>query len=345
MSGCLLLLGAAGIGCGPSNAVPQPVDAGPVDATPVPDAPAIDASTCACPGTELFSREHLHDVWKLYLPYNNGRYRLIDCERESDIPIGGACMLYNFAEPTFLTGAARIGNPTFGFATWACYTSPNYFALDMAARCVRPIDRGEAVAEACGCPAYETPADRIFYVPQPVTALPMQITTAAIACPAGTALLGGTCQMDFYMPLVAEGPPPDNPQAWQCSWYNNFQVEILGEIAAICLHPPGPDALTGEPVAPETIEYVFQEATLPANSTFIATALCDRKDTLLTGGCQVDDVSADLIGVELKHIGPAPPHEYAPNIYQCGWGNKTAQTHKVHAMATCLKTAAPAAAE
>jgi hypothetical protein len=196
------------------------------------------------------------------------------------------------------------------------------------------------------CPAYETPADRIFYVPQSVAAQPEQITTVAQACPAGTSLLGGTCQMDHSeIALVAEGSHPDAPDTWQCSWYNVHLGTVNGEIAAICMHPPGPDALTGEPVAPETIEYVFQEATLPANTTFITTASCDRKDTLLTGGCQVDEVSADLIGVELKHIGPAKPHENAPNMFQCGWSNKTAQAHKVHAMAACLKTPAPTAAE
>jgi hypothetical protein len=346
VAGCLLL-SAGSLGCGPSSAVPQPLDAAATDedAQSARDAAAIDASVCACPGTELLSRDNFIDVWRLRLEDNGSKARLVDCPLKTDLPISGGCMFHSLTEPAFLSGYSRIGNPTFGYATWACHTSQFAAGINVGVRCVRPLDRGEATAEECMCPEYETPADRIFYVPQSVTLQPSGITTVSPSCPSGSVLLGGSCHADHAVKLLGQGPHPDDTQVWQCSWHNTFEGEINGDSAAICMYPPGLDALTGEPVAPEIIEYVFTEDTLPANGTYITSATCDRGDTLLAGGCQLDEVTADLEGLALKHIGLAKPQDNAPNTFQCGWGNPTSLTPKVFVMATCMKAAAAPAAE
>jgi hypothetical protein len=264
---------------------------------------------------------------------------------ETDLPISGTCSFSDLGETSFLMGSARGGNAVLGFASWACFTTPFSFgSLDVATRCVRPLDRTAEIGEGCTCPPIETPRDRIFYVQQAVTIPAGEIAAVAPSCPSGATLLGGSCKVDYSATLLGEGPYPDDPQSWHCSWYA-FNGPEDGEAAAICLNAPGPDAVTGEPITPEVIEYVFAEDVLPANGTRIVDATCAPGDTLIAGGCQVADVSLDLANLGLKRIGMATPEDNRPNTWQCAWRNPTATTPKVFAMATCLKPAATSAAD
>ena len=340
---CLLALGSGMVACGSSNTVPQVVDAGkPADAPLVPDASPIDASVCPCPGTELLSRQHLLDSWEVGTSGNTNAH-IAACPMTTDLPIGGACLLSDLTENTGLLGSARAGNGLVGFAYWGCFHSTFAFGeLDLASRCVRPLDRTGGIPEGCTCPSFETPSDRIFYVQQAATIPAGEIMDVAPSCPAGTTLLSGSCGVGSVAALVGQGSFSEDPQSWHCSWYG-LAGEDEGKAAAICLNPPGPDALTGEPVAPEIIEYVFAEDMIPANGTRIVNATCAPGDTLLAGGCQVADLSAGLDGLILKRIGMIRPEDNRPNTWQCAWRNPTASTPRVFAMATCLKPAAPAA--
>jgi hypothetical protein len=332
-------------GCDSSNAVPQIVDAaGPADARLEPDASLIDASVCACPGTELLSPQHLIDLWEFASP-STAVVAITDCPMDTDLPIGGACMFSDLGQGIGLFGSARGGNNIVGYVSWYCRHSPFVSGrVDHAARCVRPLDRTGEIAEGCTCPPFETPRDRIFYVQQAVTIPQGETAEVTSSCPAGASLLGGACDVDYSASLIGQGSYPEDPQSWHCSWYG-FNGTEQGRAAAICLNPPAPDAVTGEPVAPEIIEYVFTEDTLPANGTRIVDATCAPGDTLIVGGCQIADVSGGSDGLVLKRIGMVKPEDNRPNTWHCAWRNPTALTPKVFALATCLKPAATSPVE
>jgi hypothetical protein len=304
----------------------------------------VDASVCACPGSELLSRQHLIDVWQ-FTGTGDILAHLAECPLETDLPIGGACLLSDLGEVSGLFGSGRIGNTIVGFTYWGCVHSNFLFGqVDVAARCVRPLDRTGEVAEGCTCPPFATPRDRIFYVQQAVTIPAGEIADVSPSCPAGTTLLGGACNVDYSASLIGHGAYPQDPQTWHCSWYG-FNGPDEGQAAAICLSPPDPDVVTGEHVAPEIIDYVFAEDTLPANGTRIVDATCAAGDTLIAGGCQVEDVSVGLEGLILKRIGMVRPEDNRPNTWHCAWRNPTAATPKVFALATCLKPAVTSPAE
>jgi hypothetical protein len=337
----LLALGAGIAGCDSSNAVPQTVDAsGPADARPESDASPIDASVCACPGTELLSRQHLIDLWEFASPSSSAVVSITDCPMNTDLPISGTCSFYDLGEASGVYGSTRGGNSVLGYASWYCQHSPFAFGqIDHAARCVRPLDRTGEIAEGCTCPPFETPTDRIFYVQQAVTIPDDETGEVSSSCPAGTILLGGACDIDYSAFLIGQGSYREDPQSWHCSWYA-YNGTQDGRASAICLNPPAPDAVTGEPVAPEVIEYIFTEDTLPANGTRLVDATCAPGDTLIAGGCQVEDPSIGRNGLVLKRIGMAKPEDNRPNTWNCAWRNPTTATPKVFALATCLKPAA-----
>ncbi|HWN71409.1 MAG TPA: hypothetical protein VNM90_27410 [Haliangium sp.] len=311
-----------------------------MDAPLVPDASPIDASVCPCPGTEPLSRQHLIDDWE-FGTMGNTNAHVAACPMTTDLPIGGACLLSDLTEVSGLVGSTREGNGILGFAYWGCIHSTFAFGhIDVAARCVRPLDRTGEIPEGCTCPPFETPRDRIFYVQQATTIPAGEITDVAPTCPAGSTLLSGSCDLDSGAALIGHGSYAEDQQSWHCSWYGLGGV-LEGQAAAICLNPPGPDAVTGEPVAPEIIEHVYAEDMIPANGTRIVDATCAPGDTLLAGGCQVADLSADLDGLILKRVGMAKPEDNRPNTWQCAWRNPTPTSPKVFAMATCLKPAAP----
>ena len=341
----LLALGAGIAGCDSSNAVPQLVDAAePADAPRERDASPIDASVCACPGTELLSRQHLIDVWEFASPSDTQVVSIAACPMDTDLPIGGACQLSDLNEVSGLFGSTRGGNNILGYAYWDCQHSPFRFGrVDHAARCVRPLDRSGEIAEGCTCPPFETPRDRIFYVQQAVTIPANGTAEVTSSCPAGATLIGGACDNDTAG-LIGQGSYPEDPQSWHCSWYG-FNGTRAGLASAICLNPPAPDAVTGDPVTPEIIEYVFAEDTLPANGTRIIDATCAPGDVLISGGCQVEDFSLGVDGLILKRIGMVKPEDNRPNTWHCAWRNPTALTPKVFALATCLKPAATAAGD
>ena len=340
----LLALGAGIAGCDSSNAVPQIVDAAePVDARLEPDASLIDASVCACPGTELLSRQHLIDVWGSVDP-NSNFSAIATCPMDTDLAISGACQLYDLNELSGLLGSTRIVIDIVGSRYWRCLYTPFRFGkLSHAARCVRPVDRTGEIAEGCTCPPFETPRDRIFYVQQAVTIPANGTAEVTSSCPAGATLIGGACDNDTAG-LIGQGSYPEDPQSWHCSWYG-FNGTRAGLASAICLNPPAPDAVTGDPVTPEIIEYVFAEDTLPANGTRVVDATCAPGDVLISGGCQVDDPSLGSDGLIMKRIGMAKPEDNRPNTWHCAWRNPTAATPKVFALATCLKPAAPVAGD
>ena len=322
--------------CDSSTSVPQPVDAA-----------AIDARDCACPGTELFSRQHLVDHWYSYPRTDAVRGHALPCVVDTDLSIGGTCLLSYLGDNAYISGATRFESAFSGYANWWCFHLPfSNGQLDMSTRCVRPLDRTGETPEGCTCPAFETPRDRIFYVPQSVIIEQDVITSVNVSCPAGTTRIGGACAMNGIARLLGTGPYPDDPQTWHCSWHHvPNDLTSDAEASAICLSPPAPDAVTGEPVTPETIEYVFVEETLPANDTRILSATCAPGDTLITGGCQIADVQLSFKDLQLKGTGQAIPEDNWPNTWQCSWRNPTNLTPKAIAMATCLKSASTSSTE
>lgn len=326
--------------CDSSNSVPEPADA-----MLPPDAAAIDATVCACPGTELLSRQHLSDVWEVFSPNNDPSDATL-CEMMTDLPIGGGCRLSDLTDGGFLTYTTRPGNAVGVYPAWSCGHVPFlYGSIEVLARCVRPLDRAGEVAEGCECPPIETPVDRISFVPQALTVPRDEVGTVTSRCPEGSTLIGGTCSLPFIYggALLRQSPDPADPQGWRCTWHASSGGTIDGEASAICLAAPGPDAVTGESVPAEIVARVLAEDTLPANGTRIVEATCAPGDTLLTGGCHVDEITPELItDLRLMVTSPAEVEDNRPNTYQCAWRNSTTLTPTVFTTAICLK---PPAAE
>lgn len=194
------------------------------------------------------------------------------------------------------------------------------------------------------CPDYETPIDRLTYFDQVVSVPARGVGVVSATCPAGSTLLGGGCIGGQPATLgeallVSSGILPEDPQTWQCTWHVPGDRPIASSGTAVCLTEPGPDAVTGAPVAPEEIEYVFVEETMPANNTRIVEATCAPGDVLLAGGCHVEDAQVEFANLRLARSTLLPPEDNRPNTWQCAWSNPTSATPTVIATATCMKPA------
>ncbi len=227
---------------------------------------------------------------------------------------------------------------------WICARNSINRNVEVVVRCVRPLDRTGEVKEGCECPELETPLDRLTY-PEQVFAVPAQgVGGVGATCPTGSTLLGGGCTGGHETAtgdafLISGGILPDDPQTWYCSWHAPGNGSISSSATAICLNAPGPDAVTGAPVAPEVFEHVFVQETLAANNTRIVDATCDPGDTLIAGGCHVEDADVAFADLRLTRSTLLPPQDNRPNTWHCAWGNPTNATPRVVATATCLKPA------
>lgn len=329
------------VSCGSPSPVPGVSDASPPDAAP-PDAGAPDANACGCPGTDLLSREHLIDTWDFVREGIPGGG--VFCEQmETDLIIAGGCW---FLDP----GVSDSMAETFIRAerdAWLCTRQTFNQAFNAAARCVRPVAPAVDVPEGCTCPEVETPAHRVFYKEQAAVVPAQGVGGVDITCPAGSTLLAGGCQgghssLSGDALVMGAGILPNDPQTFHCSWHVPGTGDLSSNGVAICLNAPGPDAVTGAPVAPEVIEAVFTEETLTANSTRIVEATCPPGDTLIGGGCHVEDARIESALLRLTRASLLPPENNRPNTWQCAWRNPTASTPTVIAAATCLKPAAAA---
>lgn len=336
----LPILGLGVVNCGSSSPVPPASDASTVPDAPPPDAAIPDANACACPGTELLSREHLIDVWD-YIPYGSS-LGLQVCELETDQPIGGGC---SYSEPGLndsLTEQTITPERTY----WVCGRQSIVADVQFFIRCVRPLDRTGEIKEECACPEYETPADRVIYVDQTATLPGASVGGMEVTCPDGATLMGGGCKGGHDSStgdalIMSAGMHPDDPQTWTCGWHVPGAKPLSNIATAICLNPPGPDAVTGESVTPEAFEYVHKEEMLPPNSPRIVEVTCNPGDTLISGGCYVDDPKLEFADLRLKRSNALRSEDNRPNTWQCAWRNPTAATPRVIATATCLKAVAP----
>jgi len=336
----LPILGLGLASCGSSSPVPQVNDASIAPDAALLDAAIPDANGCACPGTELLSREHFVDIWDFVDDGYFGELRR--CEVPTDQLIAGGC---SFQDPG--NGDSLIEN-TFESdrIRWVCARLSANLFLDFFIRCVRPLDRTGEIGEECTCPAYETPAERFFYVEQAVTVPAQGVAGVDTTCPAGSTLIGGGCKgghsgLSGDALVIGGGIRPDDPQTWNCSWHAPGNGPLSSIATGVCLNAPGPDAVTGESVAPELFEHVNVEETLAPNSTRIIDATCDPGDTLISGGCHVEDASIEIANLRLKRSSMLRPEENRPNTWQCAWHNRTAASPRVIATATCMKAAAP----
>lgn len=336
---CLLVPGIAIAGCGSSSGVPQPSDAATVPDATTDASQAPDASVCACPGRELLSEQHLRDTW-YRLEVNEATLKDLACEDAVAIHVNGTCSFVDLAGD----GSLSVFDFSRDKQKWRCRRAITAQAFMMSVRCVQPLDHSDQIGADCDCPALETPLDRIVFPEQIVTIPGAGIAEVTTTCPQGSILLGGGCTggHDGWGDglIISAGPHRDDPQTWHCSWSSYSINPLDGKAMAMCLTPPGPDAVTGEPIAPETIEHVFVEETLPANNTRIVDATCDPGDTLIAGGCHLEGLDTTLQDLRLKRIGLAHPDDNRPNTWQCAWRNPTEATPRVFAMATCLKPAA-----
>jgi hypothetical protein len=330
----LPILGLGLASCGSSSPVPQVNDAAIVR-----DAGIPDANACGCPGTELLSRQHLYDIWDSIQYGVLGGLRR--CEVETDQLIAGGCSFQDpgigdsLVEQTFETDRLR----------WVCARQTVAVPVDFFIRCVRPLDRTAEIGEGCTCPAYETPADRFFFVEQAVTVPAEGVAGVDVTCPAGSTLMGGGCKggHDSFTGdalIMSGGIRPEDPQTWHCSWHTPGDRPLPSIATAVCLNAPGPDAVTGESVAPEVFEHVTVEETLEPRSARIIDVTCDPGDTLVSGGCHVEDARAEFAELRLKRNNALRPADNRPNTWQCAWRNPTDATPVVTATATCLKAAA-----
>ena len=330
------------VSCSSSSPVPDVSDASTPDAAALdaatPDAGAPDANACACPGTELLSREHMIDTWGFVREGVIGEY--IGCEQLTDLILAGGC---SFLDP----GVSDAMAETFLAAdrnAWICTRQTVNQAFNVATRCLRPMERLSEVPEGCTCPDVETPANRVFYKEQAAVVPAAGVGGVDVTCPAGSTLVGGGCQgghsgFSGDALVMGAGILPDDSQTWHCAWHAPGNRDLSSNAVAICLNDPGPDAVTGAPVEPETIEAVFTEETLAANNTRIVEATCAPGDMLIAGGCHVEDAQLANAQLRLTRGNLLPPEDNRPNTWQCAWRNPTASTPRVVAAATCLKPA------
>jgi hypothetical protein len=330
------MLGLGLFNCGSPGPAPQTNDASVVpDARPL-DAAIPDANACACPGTELLSRQHLIDVWD-YIQYGSVA-GFQGCELATDQPIGGGC---SYSEPGIVDSLVEQ-TIDFDRTGWSCVRQSIGVNVDFFIRCVRPLDRTGEIKEECACPEFETPADRVIYVDQTATQPAASVGGMEVSCPAGTTLIGGGCKGGHDSAtgdalIMSAGIHPDDPQTWTCTWHVPGAKPLANLATAICLNPPGPNAVTGEAVEPEAFEHVHKEEILPANNPRIVEVDCPPGDTLIAGGCYVDDPQAQIANLRLKRSTALRPQDNRPNTWQCAWLNPTASTPKVIASASCMK--------
>lgn len=315
--------------CSSPGPIPQTTDAG-----SDPDAStSADARVCECPGSELLSREHFADWWN-QVSTGTSEGWTVPCEDESDFFLNGTCSLVNLQSGRLISSGFSESDDN----EWVCELAAPYAQLKGSGRCLRDLPRPD---EACECPEIETPRDRIFRVAQAGTIPSQDGASVSVQCPIGSTLLGGSCK-ELDPPataLIAGGVDPDDHQTWRCSWYYPYTAGSRGtQATAMCLRPPGPDALTGEPVPPEEFEYVIEQGTIPPDDgTLIVDATCQPGDVLVAGGCYIPEPDALQNGVVLMRTGRVDPLFNRPDTWQCGWRNGSSVNLTGIAVATCMK--------
>jgi hypothetical protein len=327
--------------CGSTSPAPQTHDAAVVPDAPLTDAavPDPDANACACPGTELLSREHLVDVWDSIPDGYIGAYRR--CERQTDRAIGGGCSFKD--EALAVNDSFSQHSFEYDKIRWLCNRQSITVPVDFFVRCVRPLGRPAQLGDECICPDVETPADRIIQVDETILVPARGIGGADVSCPAGSTLIGGGCYggHDSFTGdalILGGGIRPEAPDTWHCAWHAPREKPLSSIATAVCLRDPGPDAVTGESVAPEMIEHVHVKQTLAAGETRNIDAICAPGDTLISGGCHVEDARLEIAGLRMKRSSLLPVEDTL--TWQCAWSNQTTGTASVVATATCLKPAA-----